>query len=246
MTTLVNRPLLSLLSLVSLVSLVSGLATACSPAYSYVPAANDTATIKGQPAADYPIPPEKPQGDVRIASFGFADLSPHGAPSDEPHALHALHMRVVVANNSDKPWTVDTREQRLELAGGGKSAPAFASANAGTPPPLVTVTPAGKRVVDLFFPLPSGQQHASKVPEFDAIWTVHTDARAITERAPFSRVLIQPAPTPYDYGTDYPWGPPYYYDGSFAGFDGVEPMGNSWGDDGPGVYVHGFHDGWRR
>jgi len=227
----------------SLLPLLGLLTVACSPAYTYVPETNATATVAGRSAADYPIPPEQPQGDVRVASFGFADMAPQGVEPDEEHSTRALHLRLVVANNSDKPWTLDTREQRLDLAGHGQSAPIFASANPGTPPPVVTIPPAGKRVVDLFFPLPVDEQRASKVPEFDAIWTVHTDTRAVTERVPFSRIMVEPEPTPYDYGPDYWWQPPYYYDGTVVRF-GVAPLGPIWGGSfvPGGIFVHGYHD----
>lgn len=229
------------------VTVLALLCSACGPGYAYVPAANATATVRGREAADYPVPPEKPRGDVRVASFGFADLTPHGVPDDEVHALHALHLRMVVANDSDHEWTVDTREQRLDLAGRGKSAPAFASADPGSPPPIVTIAPGGKRVIDLFFPLPSDEQKASKIPSFDAIWTVHTAVRPVTERTPFDRVVIEPVATVYDYGPDY-WGPPYWYDPDYAGaaFVGVAPLGPAYV--GPPVVIHvhgGFHRDWR-
>ncbi len=223
------------------------MAAACAPNYAYVPASNATATIGGRNAADYPVPPEQPRGDVRIASFGFADLTPHGIPDDEAHALHALHLRMVIANNGDHEWTLDTREQRLELPDRGKSAPAFATADRGSPPPTITIPVGGKRVVDLFFPLPTDEQRAAKIPAFDTIWTVHMAARTVTERTPFDRILVAPAATEYDYGPDY-WGPPYWYDPSYPGvaFVGAAPLGPLYVGAPLVIHVHGgLHRAWR-
>jgi hypothetical protein len=206
-------------------SIVIGL-IACAPAYAYVPDANANATVDGRAAADYPIPPEKPEGDVRIASFGFADLGDASAPNDALHAVRALHLRIVVANNSAKPWTLDTREQKLDMQGFGKSSPAFASADQGTRPPIITIDPAGKRVVDLFFPLPIDGQTAGKLPHFDALWRVHTDTQVVAERAEFDRIVLAPVRTAIDYGPSYWWAPPYWYDPLYpsTAFVGVAPI----------------------
>jgi hypothetical protein len=185
-------------------------ASACAPRYAYEPTANATSTIQGRAAADYPIPPDAPKGDVRIASYGLTDVSPKSTPGE---LLRALHLRVVVADNDVTPWTFDTREQRVDLDGRGQLTPALASANRGTPPPLVTIEPNGKRVVDLFFLLPDDMQHADQIPEFDALWRVHTGATVIAERTPFERLAIEPdygANNDWDYGDDYYWGGPYW------------------------------------
>lgn len=102
---------------------------ACSPVeYAYVPTTNAVATIHGRVAADYPIPPAAPQGDLRIASYGLTDVSPKGAPNQ---IQRALHLRVVLADNGATPWTFDTREQRVELQDHELMAPAFATASPG-------------------------------------------------------------------------------------------------------------------
>jgi hypothetical protein len=185
---------------------------ACEKDYVYVPATNTGADVAGIPASDVAIPPESPRGDVRVATFGISDIEPQGAP--EGGRVRALHLRMIVANNDQRPWTVDTREQRLALEGRGESRAAYASADAGTPPPLVTVPAGGKRTIDLFFPLPADMEKASELPQFDAIWTVHSDARPVTERIPFERLQVEP-PSAYAYDWGY-WGaPPYWYDPSY-------------------------------
>jgi len=193
-------------------------ATGCAPQYAYVPTTNATATVQGRVAAEYPIPPSAPQGDVRIASYGMTEVTPQSAPGE---VLRALHLRLVLADNGASPWTFDTREQRIELVGGGVVAPAFASANEGVPPPVVTVARNGKRIVDLFFLLPADLQHAEAIPEFDALWRVDTGAGIVAERTPFDRLAVEPDYGGYDawdYGGEYYWGGPYWMNPDFASF----------------------------
>lgn len=194
---------------------------ACEPEYAYVPVTNAT-VVAGRVAADYPIPREAPRGDVRLASYGIVDL---GSPSEENDRIRAFHIRMTLIDNTDRPWTVDTREQRIELDGYGTSAAAFVSADAGTRPPIITVPPMGKRVVDLFFPLPAPLQKESQLPSFDAMWRVQADTQLVSERTSFERMTVEPPASydnVYDYGADYYWGPPYWYNPIYpeVGFTG--------------------------
>lgn len=193
------------------IALFALLGAACEPQYAYVPLTNAT-VIAGHVAADYPVPKEAPRGDVRLASYGIADL---GSSRDREDRVRALHLRVTLIDNGDRPWTMDTREQLVDLDGYGRSVPAYASANAGSAPPAITVPPMGKRVVDLFFPLPTELQRAERLPTFDVVWKVHAEDKDIAERTPFERIAVEPPPSYdpiYDYGADYYWGPPYFYD----------------------------------
>jgi hypothetical protein len=188
-------------------------AVACSPPYAYVPTTNATAVVQGRVAAEYPVPPESPTGDVRIASYGITSVAPRGSGA----SARALHLRVVLANSGPTAWAFDTREQRLDLSGTGPLAPSFASADTGAPPPLVTVPPAGKRVVDLFFVLPAALQQPGKLPQFDALWRVNVGARVVAERAPFERLIVEPTyGKAWDYGPGYYWGEPYWMNPAFA------------------------------
>ncbi len=191
----------------------------CEHQYVYQPAVSTTSAVAGRPASYYTIPPEAPRGDVRVATFGFVDIQPTQQAKGE-EKMRGLGVRMVVTNNSDQPWTVDTREQVLALPGKGESRAAFVSVDQG-PIPEVTVPPGGKRVIDLFYPLPADMQKASKVPEFDTVWKVRTGTREVVERTPFERLEVEPVYTySYDY---YGWGPPYWYDpyyypsGAFVG-----------------------------
>jgi hypothetical protein len=186
---------------------------ACAHDYTYRPTEHATGSIGGHVAADYQIPATAPQGDVRLASFGLGELAPaKGSGDSKP----ALHLRMVVSNNSAQPWTVDTREQKLDIKGAGSTLPAFSTTREGNAElPLVTVAPGSKRVIDLLFPLPPNQQSAGSIPEFDAIWNVHTGTQDVIERTPFDRLQVEPvygpaiAPEVGFYGD---WGAPLWYD----------------------------------
>jgi hypothetical protein len=186
--------------------------SACSEEYVYRPAVNPSATVAGSLAAYYEIPPEAPRGSVRIASLGFSRLEVEGGKT-----LRAIHLRMVVANNDTTPWTVDTREQRIDLPGHGMSRAAFVGTH-GVTPPFVSVPTGGKRTVDLFYPLPQGLDDASHIPEFDVVWSVVTGARAVSERTPFDRLRVEPAAAyGYDWGPYWGWGwyDPFYPYGGF-------------------------------
>jgi hypothetical protein len=224
------------------------IATGCAAEYAYVPTVNATSRIEGRVAADYPIPPAAPLGDLRVASYGVTEVASNDESRD---AMSALHLRAVIENRSSAEWTFDTREQRVDLSGRGALVPAFASANGGTPPPVVTIDPSGMRVVDLFFLLPQDLQGADELPAFDALSQVGTSAGLVSERTPFERLQVEPDGGGYDdwdYGAGYYWGGPYWFNPAFPyigypyGFFG-----------GGGIYIHrsprfwyGGHGGFHR
>lgn len=101
----------------ALASVASVAIIGCDRNYVYAPAVSNRVTVSGRPATFARIPPEAPRGDVRVATAGIAGLGP--ANKDDDAEIRALHLRMVVANNSERPWTVDTREQRLVLPNAG-------------------------------------------------------------------------------------------------------------------------------
>ena len=177
----------------------------CSPSYVYLPTEQVTAVVEGQPAARYAIPPEAPTGDVRIHSFGLVDLEAAGG-GDEA----AVHARLWISNDgASRPWTLDTRKVRVELRGGPEGRPTVLTAG-GESLPVVEIPPGEQRVVDMFFPLPAGYDHADSLPAFDVMWQVQTGTRAHAERTPFERIRVE-APPPagptwgFAYGTGFGW-----------------------------------------
>ncbi|HEY1958774.1 MAG TPA: hypothetical protein VGH28_24335 [Polyangiaceae bacterium] len=204
-------------------TLASGVAVAlalvaCQPNYAYLPVTNAT-IIRGNVAAEYPIPADIPHGDVRVASYGIVDVGPRH-PKNPADRLRALHLRFTVENSGDRDWTFDTSQQRITLAGYGTNTPGWASASAGGAPPLVHIPAMQKRTVDLFFPLPAALQRAKELPAFDVVWHLQAYDKLVSHRTPFERVVIQPPSDyygPYDYGNDYWWGPPYWSNPAYGG-----------------------------
>jgi hypothetical protein len=206
--------------LVTALFLFAASLTGCSQ-YTYQPAENATATVRGRSAADYQIPPQAPQGDVRLASFGFSRVAPPNAPPDQTERV--LHLRMIVSNNGAQPWHLDTRQQLLDVSGVGRFSPAFASSRQGVAGfPSVAVAPGSRRTIDLFYRLPAGMNHARDIAQFDVIWRVDVPGQVVVERTPFDRLQVVPEYAygygPYGY-VDYGWGPFW------------------WGDWGPGAVV---------
>lgn len=231
-------------------ALVALAVAACTPTYAFVPATNPTTSLYGYPAASYPIPPQAPRGDLRVASYGIEPLSPAGAPDE---TVGSLHIRVFVSNTSDQTWTIDTREQRATLEGKEASAPAFATADPGASgPPVVTIAPRTSRFVDLFFLLPSDEQTASTLPAFQFTATVQTDAGPVSETTPFRRIEADSdSYNAYYYAGPYPGYGPWlygydYWNWPLVGFYGGYYPYRYWGP----YYAHGhwgapgYYHGW--
>jgi hypothetical protein len=201
-------------------SLVAALALgACEPYdLSVVPTSGAVEARALGAGVDIPMPPDAPVGELELASYGLVDV---GSQAGSAGPLRALHLRMTLVDHGPTPWTVDTRDQRIDVEGYGASVAAFASADAGTRPPLVVVPPGGVRVIDLFFPLPDALQSDENLPSVDAIWSVEVDGRVVSERTPFDAIAVQPVETydpAFDYGPEYYWGPPYWYNPYYASF----------------------------
>ena len=186
--------------------------------YIYRPAEHATAQIYGRVAAQYQIPEKAPEGDLRIASFGLSKVSPPNAPDQKQRMVH---LRMVIANNSHDNWNLDAREVRVDFPLTGQVAPAYVRSREGQLGlPLVTIPPGGERSIDLFYPMPLGQDKASRLPAFSAVWQVHTPAQVVAQRTPFDRLAIEPVYA-YGYGPGWGWyggwGGPYWYDPLYAG-----------------------------
>jgi hypothetical protein len=202
-------------------------AAGCASEYVYEPAEHATATESGYPAADYGIPPQNPEGDVRVVSYGVTHLAEEGG-----QRTRVLQVRLIVANNADaEPWVLDTRQVLAWIPGEGRSAPAFVNSGMPEELPLVHVTRGEERTVDLYYPLPQGMQSPSKIPEFDVTWSLQTGMGQVAERTPFERLRVELPPDDYegpywDWGGAYWWYDPFYPTVAFA-----HPalMGRPWG-----------------
>jgi hypothetical protein len=193
------------------------LAAACggSTPYVYTP---DQATVQvdGQPGTREAIPPEQPQGDVRVASYGVTEVTPtRGGPS-----ISALHIRMDVSNNGDaNPWQIDTRQQQAFIDGEGSSTPLYVNTDerARASLPFIYVAMRERRTLDFYFPLPATVSSADKLPSFDFLWTIKTGARVVADRTQFTRQEVRDDRV-YANVTVLPgWGPWWWYNPGYGG-----------------------------
>ena len=182
----------------------AGLAlSACEEDYAETPAYAPNATAYQQAEEQPQEPQQQPQqqstvvrvdvpiqgGDVRVAAFGLVDMAPQGR-SDQH--ISSLRVRLTLDNRSSGAWTLDTRQQKIDLPGYGTSVAAFAAADPGSSPPSIVVQPGAHRVIDLFFPVPAQLQSGGNMPQkFDVLWRVQTPAGAIDQRTAIDEGLAR-------------------------------------------------------
>jgi len=197
--------------LVALLASVGLAAAGCAPLPVYfTPTEQVTATTDGIPSARYPIPPEMPNGTAYVTSFGVVQADVAGTGHNTP----LLAVRLTVSHDSGtEPWTIDTREQLVQIPGAGRSRAAFVNADVNGAP-LIPVAVAQKRVIDLYYTLPPNMASGPKIPSFDFLWQVHTTQRLIAQRTPFQQEVADIA-TVWTYPV-FPlgpgWAPYWWYD----------------------------------
>jgi len=173
--------------------------------YVYVPEGANTVD-NGRPVTRISITHEQPRGEVRVESRGITRLD-----GRTDRAIDVIHLRMVVGNDSDDaPWMVDTREQLIEIPGEGRSAPIFANSDRESMP-IVEVPRREKRIVDLFYPLPSTVKDEDDLKGFELLWQVNTGERVVAQRTPFGRQSTEPPPE-YTGSLYAGWGPYWWYD----------------------------------
>jgi hypothetical protein len=161
----------------------------------------------GYPTTTVGVPPEAPQGKVEIASFGITEIKPDG---DGPVA--ALHVRLAVSNDGDAtPWTLTTSDQLVEIAGEGQSRPIFVNTDVQSLP-MVSIAQHERRVLDLYYPLPTSIRDEAALPAFDVLWQLNTPTRPFSSRTRFQRIEQEPprGHTEVIFWTG--WGPFWWYD----------------------------------
>lgn len=183
-----------------------GAAAACAetPTYFYAPEAANL-TRGNLLASETKIPPEQPRGSVEVASAGITEMSPRAGEQ-----VRALHVRMFVDNDDDpETWTVDTRQQFVDLTGVGESAPMFARTDQKTLPG-VTIARRERRTLDLYYPLPAGVHDPGDLPAFDFLWQVTTPTRPITGRTHIERQEVVD-PVVYSDVWMSGWGPYWWW-----------------------------------
>jgi hypothetical protein len=157
----------------------------CAHQFTYVPVGPGTA---GGAAAQVPIPPEAPQGEVYVTSFGFTDLD---VGPNQPGRM--LHARLAVSNGSAIPWAVDGRQQMLVAAGQPAQPPAFLNTDAGEGP-VYQVSPGRANVFDLYYAMPAPLDQPGYLGAFALDWNVDVGGRVIAQQTEFQR-FDGPAPS---------------------------------------------------
>jgi hypothetical protein len=178
----------------------------CAESYYYSP---DNASVvrEGAPAQVVKVPPELPQGQVVIASQGLRRLR-----LNDGRTVPALHVQLDVSNDGDdQPWTIDTREQLLDVPGVGRSRAIFVHSDVNTLP-VITVARRERRSIDFYFPVPPQQAKESHLPSYDMLWQVNTSRRRVADRAHFQRLEVEPDPYYYGYPYYNAWGTNWWYD----------------------------------
>jgi hypothetical protein len=166
------------------------LGPACLPGrpYIYQPSTVQMANVQGQAAAVYPVPPERPEGEVRLLSLGLVEMEP--APGATK--VLTLHVRFIVANNGDAtPMVLDTRDVTIDVPGEGRAGAMYANTDVGAMP-TVSIARGEQRMVDFYFPVPGPVRNPDALPAFDLRWQVQTGARVVAERTPFQRIEVVP------------------------------------------------------
>ncbi|MDB4960206.1 MAG: uncharacterized protein JWP01_205 [Myxococcales bacterium] len=182
---------------------VLGLVAACGSGTSYIYAPEGADITAGSVSTEFQIPPEEPRGEVRVQSGGITEINSDG------QKIPMMHLRLSVANNSDQnPWTVDTREQLLDIPGRGRATPRFVNTDRDRGP-LLQVPRLDQRVIDLYYPLPPGVTDPDDLDGFDLVWQVRTGPRLVAQRTSFGRVNIEPEVYPSLYAG---WGSYWWYD----------------------------------
>ncbi|MBA3540531.1 MAG: hypothetical protein H0T79_13055 [Deltaproteobacteria bacterium] len=188
-----------------LVSAAAVIVASCGSNYVYVPE-GATSWSQGQPVTRIQIPPEEPKGEVRAASVGLTRLQVAGGRQPD---LDVIHIRLTIHNDSDRrPWVVDTREQLLEIPGEGRSRPIFVNSDRDSMP-TISIGARDKRVIDLYYPLPSTVTRESELTRFELLWQVQTGDRMIAQRTAFDRATLEAEPS---YGLYAGWGPYWWHD----------------------------------
>ncbi len=177
--------------------------------YVYTPQTAN-AVASGMPVSRTEIPQEAPQGAVEITSYGIADVGQGDA------RVRALHVRMIVSNEGDPtPWRIDTRQQLVQIPGEGEASALYVNSDVPMTSAIVTLEARQRRVLDLYYPLPTTVQKAKQLPRFDVLWSVDTSARHVASRTTFDRVEAEPY---IAYGYDAYWagyGPYWWYDPLF-------------------------------
>ena len=174
---------------------VAGATLACTPEYPYVPTTTTTSATVVERRID------QPRGTLQVESYGVGEFTPPG----ETKPVTALKVRTVLTNPTDKSWTFDTREQRVEVKKQGAMAAFEVLAAAMALPLVVTVQAHDTRTVDLFYPLPATEGAGDLPGSFEVVSTVRGAYGIMTQRTALGGIGTNPS-TPFWLFPFFPFG----------------------------------------
>ena len=156
----------------------------CAHQYGYIPVGPGS---NGGAAASYPVPPEAPQGEVYLTSFGFTDMD---LGPNQPGRV--LHTRLAVSNGSAVTWNVDSRQQMMVAQGVQPQPPSFINTDADGAGPVYQVPPGRASVFDLYYAVPPPLDQPQNLGGFALDWSVDVGGRLVAEQTPFDRTAGPP------------------------------------------------------
>jgi hypothetical protein len=205
--------------------------------YAYRPAAMNASTEAGFPASRYVVPPDAPQGEAFVTSFGTRDIDPNARSGAQ-----LVHVRLAVANETGAgPWTLDPGKLLLIPPGGAPQRPDFMEID-GRQNGSTEIARGQRRVLDLYYRLPGGIPDASRLPSFDFSWQVGLGGSVFSEHTPFVREPYEDYERSSRSYVAVGVAPPWWW--GWYGSPWWGPYGWSYGY-GPyiGFGYHGYHGG---
>ena len=145
---------------------------------------------------------------------------PPGSQATRSRSVRCVHcaptalvdVRLAIANDGDAaPWTVTTSDQLVEISGEGRSRPIFVNTDVQSLPTL-SVAQHERRVLDLYYPLPTSIRDEASLPAFDFLWQLNTPTRPFSSRTHFQRVEQEPPAGQTEVVLWSGWGPYWWYD----------------------------------
>jgi hypothetical protein len=137
-----------------------------------------------------------PSGDerVKISSLGVTGLKLQEGYNTWP--VRALHVRMVVHNDSKDVWTMEAYHQKALISGSVHARPTVSAVD-GKEMALAVFEPGETRTFDLFYELPDKVDRPGAIPNFHVDWRIDTPGRVVAMHdTEFTRYDVMAKPKP--------------------------------------------------
>jgi hypothetical protein len=137
-----------------------------------------------------------PSGDprVKISTMGITGIKLDEGFKTWP--VRALHVRIVVHNDSKDVWTMEAWRQKALISGTVHAEPTVATVD-GKQMELAVFEPGDTRTFDLYYELPPKVDTAAEIPDFHVDWRIDTPGRMIASSdTSFTRYDVVKPPRP--------------------------------------------------